>query len=84
MARLQAAFRKFYGHYNDLIYPYNLSLGRMLSDMFYNNRYAILDTDLDYDSYRLPNLEKGLTVGVIEQQGMLTPPLHLITPMIYS
>jgi hypothetical protein len=38
MSRLQAAFRKFYGRYNDLIYPYNLSLGHMLSDMFRNNR----------------------------------------------
>jgi hypothetical protein len=35
LSRLQAAFRKFYGRYNDLIYPYNLSLGHMLSDMFY-------------------------------------------------
>jgi hypothetical protein len=32
------AFRKFYGRYNDLICPYNLSLGHMLSDMFYTNR----------------------------------------------
>jgi hypothetical protein len=38
MSGLQAAFRKFYGRYNDLIYPYNLSLGHMLSDMFHNNR----------------------------------------------
>jgi hypothetical protein len=38
MSRLQAAFHKFYGRYNNLIYPYNLSLGHMLSDMFHNNR----------------------------------------------
>jgi hypothetical protein len=38
MSRLQAAFRKFYGRYNDLIYPYNLSLGHMLSDMFHNTK----------------------------------------------
>jgi hypothetical protein len=40
MSRLQAAFCKFYGRYNDLIYmyPYNLSLGNMLSDIFHNNR----------------------------------------------
>ena len=38
LSRLQAAFRKFYGRYNDLICPYNLSLGRMLSDMFHTNR----------------------------------------------
>ena len=38
LSRLQAAFRKIYGRYNDLIYPDNLSLGRMLSDMFHTNR----------------------------------------------
>jgi hypothetical protein len=37
LSRLQAAFRKFYGHCNDLIYPYNFSLGQMLSDMFHTN-----------------------------------------------
>ena len=41
-------------------------------------------TDLDYGSYRLPNLEKGLTAGVIDRQGMLTPPWHLIPPLICS
>jgi hypothetical protein len=34
LSRLQAAFRKFYSRYNDLIFPYNLSL----SDMFHINR----------------------------------------------
>jgi hypothetical protein len=34
LSRLQAAFRKFYGRYNDLICPYNLSLGHMLCDVF--------------------------------------------------
>jgi hypothetical protein len=38
LSRLQAVFRKFYGRYNDLISPYNLSLGHMLYDMFHTNR----------------------------------------------
>jgi hypothetical protein len=38
MFRLQSAFRKYYCRYSDLIYPCNLSLGHMLSDMFHNNR----------------------------------------------
>jgi hypothetical protein len=130
MSRLQAAFRKFYGRYNDLIYPYNLSLGHMLSDMFHFKCLAYRQlsanfmvvitilfthttflwatcclicfitivklfftltlttvhtvTDLDYGSYRLPNLEKGLIAGVIDRQGMLTPPWHLIPSLIYS
>ena len=31
LSRSQATFRKFYDRYNDLICPYNLSLGHMLS-----------------------------------------------------
>jgi hypothetical protein len=31
-------FPQLYGRYNDLICPYNLSLGHMLSDMFHTNR----------------------------------------------
>jgi hypothetical protein len=42
-SHLHAAFRKFYGRYNDVICPYNLSLAHMLSDMFHTNRYSILD-----------------------------------------
>jgi hypothetical protein len=38
LSRLQAAFRKFYGRYNNLIYPYNLPLVHMLSDIFHTNR----------------------------------------------
>jgi hypothetical protein len=38
LSHLQAAFRKFYDRYNDLISPYNLSLRHMLSDMFHTNR----------------------------------------------
>jgi hypothetical protein len=29
-------------------------------------------------------VEIGLTAGVTGQQGMLTPPWHLIPPLIYS
>jgi hypothetical protein len=38
LSRWQSAFRKLYDRYNDLIYPFNLSLGHMLSDMFHTNR----------------------------------------------
>jgi hypothetical protein len=84
MSHLQATFRKFYDRYNDLVYQYNLSLGHMLFDMFHTNRQAVLDSDLEYGSYRLPNLEKGLTAGVIDRQGMPTLLWHLMPPLIYS
>jgi hypothetical protein len=41
-------------------------------------------TDLDYGSYRLPDLEIGLMAGVTGRQGMLTSHRHLIPRMIYS
>jgi hypothetical protein len=41
-------------------------------------------TDRDYSSYRSSNLEIGLTAGVIDRQGMLSPPWYLIPPLIYS
>ena len=37
MSSLKAAFRKFFGRYNDLDCQYSLSLGQMLSDMFHTN-----------------------------------------------
>jgi hypothetical protein len=37
-SRLRAAFRKFYGQYNGLIYPYNLFWGHVLFDMFHIDR----------------------------------------------
>jgi hypothetical protein len=35
LSHLQAAFRKFYGRYNDLVCQYNLPLGQILSDVFH-------------------------------------------------
>jgi hypothetical protein len=86
LSRLQAAFRKFHGRYNDLICPYNLPLGHMLSDMFHTmlSLSCYWYTDLDYGSYRLSNVEIGLTAVVTGQQGIFTPPWHLIPPLIYS
>jgi hypothetical protein len=40
-------------------------------------------TDLDYGSYRLSVLEIRLTADVNSRQGMLTPPRHLIPPLVY-
>ena len=36
-SRLKAAFRKFYGRYNNLVYQYDLSLSQMLSDVFHSH-----------------------------------------------
>jgi hypothetical protein len=44
-------------------------------------------SDLHYGSYRSSNMEIGLTTAVSRvtgQQGMLTPPWHLTSPLIYS
>ena len=41
-------FRKFYSQYTDLICPYKLSLGQILSDIFHDNINPFLYTDFDY------------------------------------
>jgi hypothetical protein len=43
-SRLQTAFRKFCGRYNDVVCQYNLPLRQMLSGMFHTDRLAVLDT----------------------------------------
>jgi hypothetical protein len=50
----------------------------------YQSLIRSLHTDLDYESYRLSNLEIGLTADVTGQHGMFTPPWHLIPPLIYT
>jgi hypothetical protein len=39
---------------------------------------------LTHGSFNLFKMKIGLTAGVTGQQGMLTPPWHLISPLIYS
>jgi hypothetical protein len=82
LPRLQAAFCKCYGRYNNLIYPCKLSLGCMLSDIFHTNVLDTLILTTGRTVYR--TVEIGLTAGVTGQQGMLTPPWHLIPPLICS
>jgi hypothetical protein len=41
-------------------------------------------TDLDYSSFSLYKMIIGLTAGVTDRKGILTPPWHLIPPPIYS
>jgi hypothetical protein len=36
-SRLKSSFRKFYGHYNDFVCDYKLSLAHMLNDLFHTN-----------------------------------------------
>jgi hypothetical protein len=40
-------------------------------------------TDLNYGPYHLRDLEMGLTADVAGWQGVLTPPRHLIPPLVY-
>jgi hypothetical protein len=40
-------------------------------------------TDLDYDSYRLLEMEFWLTADMTGRQGMCTPSRHLIPPLVY-
>ena len=47
------------------------------------NLLLLIKTDFDYGLLRLPNLDCWLTAGVSGQQGMLTPPRHLIPFLVY-
>jgi hypothetical protein len=60
--RLQAAFRKFNGRYNDLVCQYRLPVSQMQSHVFHTilNKLLLMNTDLYYGSYPFPELELGL------------------------
>ena len=73
-SRLKSSFRKFYGRYNDLVCDYKLSLAHMLNNLLDCHFHTGLDDGLS----RTPNFDKGRTADVTGQQGMLTPPQHLI------
>jgi hypothetical protein len=48
-----------------------IEIGLLVLEIFF---FQYKHIDLDYGSYRLSNVEIGLTAGVTGQQGMLTPP----------
>jgi hypothetical protein len=78
---LTSAEEYLYGRYNDLICIYKLSLSQMLSAIFsYQQLSCFWHTYLDGGSPHIHDQETGLMVGVTNQQGMLTPPKHLIPP----
>jgi hypothetical protein len=56
-SRLQAQIRKFCGSYKDLVCQYGLSLEQLLGRSWH--------TATDYGLFRSPDLEIGLTAGVI-------------------
>jgi hypothetical protein len=84
-SRLMSAFRKSYGLYNELVYNNKLSVSQMLSDILYTNSNAVRSwhTDFDGGSLRILDLKTEITAGVTDQQGMLTPPRHLIPLPVY-
>jgi hypothetical protein len=80
-SRSQAAFCKFYGSYNDLVWP---SFRPHAAWYVSYQSLSRWHTDLEYGSYRLPDMEIGFMAGMTGPQGMLNPPRHLIPPPIYS
>jgi hypothetical protein len=62
---------------------YNLPLGEMLSDCFIPIIKPFLIHWSWLRSYRLLELELWFTAGVTGRQGILTPPGHLISPLVY-
>ena len=74
---LKAAFCKFYDWYNDLVVPYNLTLSHICCltcfKTIVNPFYSMILTT-DWSIYPILN---------IGQQGMGTPPWHLIPTLVY-
>jgi hypothetical protein len=66
--RLQAAFRKFYDRYNDLI----IAIVKPFLTQWSWLRF-----------YRLPDLDFWLMVDVTGRRGMLPPSKHLFSPLVY-
>ena len=66
-----------------LTLPLNRDVTHMLSDMFQDNCKASLYPKFDYGLLRLPDVDYWLKAGVTRQQGMLTPPRHLIPLLVY-
>ena len=59
-SRLKAAFRRFYGRYNNLVYQYDLSLSQMLSDVFHTPCKTVVS---------IPALTTGNRVNLISSKG---------------
>jgi hypothetical protein len=74
-SRLQAALRKFFGRYNNLVCQYTLHLGHIY--VSYQSLSQSWYTDLNYGSYCLLELELRLMTGVTG----LTPPR--IPPLMF-
>jgi hypothetical protein len=83
-SRLQTAFTQMLRSLQRSSLPLQLSFKpNAVWCVWYQSLSRSWYTDLDYDSYRLPDLELGLTTGVTDQQGMLTPPRYLIPLLVY-
>jgi hypothetical protein len=69
---LQAALCKLYGCYNDLYLPIKTFVGsHAVRYGSYQSLRHSWHTDLDYDWYRLSNLEMGLTALCLVNRGFL-------------
>jgi hypothetical protein len=77
---MPSSFRSVCGRIRNCRRPLTSNL--MLSGVFYTNRKAVLDTHLDYGSYRIPVLEVDFTVDVISRLSMLSPGKYLVPQLV--
>jgi hypothetical protein len=78
----QAAFRKFYGRYHDLVWQYKLPLCQMLSVILILKPFLTYWSWLRFASFSWP--ENRAQGGCDRSTGVLTPPRYLIQPVVYS
>ena len=84
LSRLKSTFRKFYGRYNDLVCDYSISLNKCWDVCL----MAVVEASVPIVTSNCSSLFSlkmhfGLAAGVTSQQGMLTPPWHLIPPLVF-
>jgi hypothetical protein len=79
---LKSAFCKLYSRYYDLVLQNTTSICVQYCLVCFNN-ILFWHTDFEYGITHLPDLEIRLTISVTNQQGMLTPPRHLIPPLVF-
>jgi hypothetical protein len=81
-SRLQTAFPNFFfSRYNKLVCQYSLPLSQMLLDVFHTKPFLTHWFWLQFVSFTWFWI--GLTAGVTGRQGMFSPPMELIPPLVY-
>jgi hypothetical protein len=80
---IRSVFCQICSRSNDLVCKYSLSRGQILFDGSYQSLSCSWHTDFNWGLLSSLDLKTELTPNGTGQQEMLTPPWHLIPPLVY-